>query len=84
MARLKRAATRLSQSLTWWRDHLEHWGFLGWHRDLWLRSITAERAIDELTDDLLRRLKASRSLAPAARKHLLDAERDLGRLRAQR
>lgn len=85
MARVIRSiGSRIARTGRWWLDCIEHWGWLGWHRDLWLRSITAERAIDAVTDELLERLKASRTVAPSTLTHVLRAERELWRLRALR
>jgi hypothetical protein len=74
----------LSQTLAWWRDCIEHWGWLGWHRSLWLRDIEAERAIDVVTDQLLYRIRHSPTASAGLKDHAVRLERDLARLRAER
>jgi hypothetical protein len=76
--------TRIRQTLAWLKDCIEHFGFWGWHRSLWLRDIEAERAIDQEIDELLRYLKGPRGLSGAGRARVERAESHIRRLRAQR
>jgi hypothetical protein len=75
---------RFIRTLRWWADCIEHWGWLGWHRDLWLRSITVERAIDATTDQLLARVQRSPTVTKALKDHAAHVERELAQLRALR
>jgi hypothetical protein len=75
---------RIRRTLTWWKDCIEHWGWLGWHRSLWLRDLDAEQAIDQETDALLRYLLRLRGLSVAGRTRVERAESHIRRLRAQR